>query len=87
MALDRQKAESTSLRGPSDAKEKRELFPLWALIVIAGCAAVWLCGAKLYLDRMAAYESYVAPQSWCWSPLHLLERLRSPVRGRRPSPA
>ncbi|MBR3796060.1 MAG: VanW family protein [Clostridia bacterium] len=60
MALDRQKAESTSLRGPSDAKEKRELFPLWALIVIAGCAAVWLCGAKLYLDRMAAYESYVA---------------------------
>lgn len=60
MALDRQGAERRSCRGPSDAKEKRGLFPFWTLLVIAGCAAVWICGAKLYSDRMAAYESYVA---------------------------
>ena len=60
MALDRRNAGRRSCRRPSDAKEKRGLFPVWTLIVIAGCAAVWVCGAKLYSDRMAAYQSYVA---------------------------
>lgn len=59
MALDRRKA-GRSRRRLSDAKEERRLFPVWTLIVIAGCAAVWVCGAKLYSDRMAAYESYAA---------------------------
>ena len=41
-------------------KEERKLFPVWTLIVIAGCAALWLFGAKLYEERMAAYETYAA---------------------------
>ena len=42
------------------AKEERGLFPVWTLIVIALCAALWIGGAKLYSDRMAAYDSYAA---------------------------
>lgn len=60
MALDRRTAGRNRRRRQSDAKEERRLFPVWTLIVIAGCAAVWVCGAKLYSDRMAAYESYAA---------------------------
>ena len=44
----------------ADAKEERKLFPVWTLVVIAGCIALWAAGAKLYSDRMAAYESYAA---------------------------
>jgi len=44
----------------ADAKEERSLFPVWTLLVFAACAALWGFGAKLYSDRMAAYESYAA---------------------------
>lgn len=47
-------------RRPRHTKEERKLFPVWTLIVIALCAAVWLGGAQLYSQRMAAYESYAA---------------------------
>lgn len=39
-------------------KEERKLFPFWTLIVIAGCAALWVFGAKIYQESMAAYRSY-----------------------------
>lgn len=42
------------------AKEERRLFPVWTLVVIALCAAVWFGGAQLYSQRMAAYEAYAA---------------------------
>jgi len=58
--LDRRPARHGDRRGRSDAKEERRLFPFWTLIVILGCAAVWLTGAKLYQDIMAAYDSYAA---------------------------
>lgn len=51
MALNRRKART---------KEERKLFPFWTLLVIAGCAALWVFGAKLYQERMAAYRSYAA---------------------------
>jgi len=54
MALDRR------ARGRADAKEKKVLFPVWTLIVMLGCGALWLGGAKIYQDQMAAYESYAA---------------------------
>ena len=41
-------------------KEERKLFPFWTLIVIAGCAALWVFGAKFYQESMAAYQSYAA---------------------------
>ena len=41
-------------------KEERKLFPFWTLIVIAGCAALWAFGAKIYQESMAAYQSYAA---------------------------
>lgn len=47
-------------RRQPDAKEERRLFPFWTLIIIALCAAVWVLGAQLYSNRMAAYESYAA---------------------------
>ena len=47
-------------RPTAHAKEERGLFPVWTLIVIALCAALWVGGAKLYSDRMAAYEAYAA---------------------------
>lgn len=61
MAFDRrrQRRRGSRLRG-ADAKEERKLFPVWTLLVIAGCAALWIYGAKIYSDRMAAYESYAA---------------------------
>lgn len=58
--LDRDPAGRRGRRGRSDAKEERRLFPFWTLIVILGCACVWLAGAKLYQDKMAAYASYAA---------------------------
>ena len=45
---------------PVMAREERKLFPVWTLLVIALCAGVWLFGANLYSDRMAAYEAYAA---------------------------
>ena len=33
---------------------------MWTLIVIAGCVSLWVFGAKIYSERMAAYESYAA---------------------------
>lgn len=51
---------SPSGRRRTDAKEERRLFPFWTLIVIAGCAALWIFGAKAYEQMMAAYESYAA---------------------------
>ncbi len=53
MALDRRAA------GRADAKE-RSLFPVWTLIVMLGCACLWLGGIKIYQDQMAAYEAYAA---------------------------
>ena len=47
-------------RPTAHAKEERGLFPVWTLIVIALCTALWVGGAKLYSDRMAAYEAYAA---------------------------
>ena len=61
MALDRrQSPRGSSRRDQADAKEERKLFPVWTLIVIALCAAVWTGGAKLYAEQMAAYEAYAA---------------------------
>ena len=60
MALDRRAAGRRDRRGRADAKEERGLFPVWTLIVVLGCACVWLGGAKIYQDQMAAYESYAA---------------------------
>jgi len=60
MALDRRNPGRRDRRGRADAKEERSLFPVWTLIVILGCAALWLMGAKIYQDQMAAYESYAA---------------------------
>ena len=60
MALDRRRAPGRDRRGQADAIEERRLFPVWTLIVVLGCAAVWLAGAKIYQDQMAAYESYAA---------------------------
>ena len=31
-------------------KEERKLFPFWTLIVIAGCAALWVFSAKIYQE-------------------------------------
>ena len=59
MALGSRKSGRRS-RPPANAKEERGLFPVWTLIVIALCAALWIGGAKLYRDRMAAYEAYAA---------------------------
>ena len=42
------------------AKEERSLFPFWTLLVIALCAGLWVFGAKLYQDQMAAYRAYAA---------------------------
>lgn len=52
MAFDRRKTRR--------AKEERRLFPVWTLVVIALCAALWLYGAQLYEERMAAYDVYAA---------------------------
>ena len=61
MALDRRRqGRGRNRRTVADAKEERSLFPVWTLIVIAGCVALWILGAKIYSDRMAAYESYAA---------------------------
>ncbi|MBE5799604.1 MAG: hypothetical protein E7321_06610 [Clostridiales bacterium] len=60
MALDRRRPGQNERRGKADAKEERSLFPVWTLIVLLGCACVWLGGAKIYQDQMAAYESYAA---------------------------
>lgn len=60
MALDRRRSPGRSRRGRADAKEERSLFPVWTLIVVLGCAAVWIAGAKIYQEQMAAYESYAA---------------------------
>ena len=35
----------------ADTKEERSLFPVWTLIVILGCTALWLFGAKIYIGR------------------------------------
>lgn len=52
------------MAGPSERKnhtrEERNLFPVWTLIVIAGCAALWLIGAKIAEEQMAGYEAYTA---------------------------
>jgi len=61
MALDRHRSDRARSRfGRADAKEERKLFPVWTLLVIAGCAALWVGAAKIYEDRMAAYEAYAA---------------------------
>ncbi|MBR4040202.1 MAG: VanW family protein [Clostridia bacterium] len=60
MALDRRTPERSERAGRADAKEERSLFPVWTLIVILGCAGLWLAGAKVYQNQMAAYESYAA---------------------------
>lgn len=61
MALDRRELRGREVRrGRADAKEERKLFPVWTLIVIALCAAIWVGGAKLYANQMAAYEAYAA---------------------------
>lgn len=60
MALDRRAAGRRPRRGRADTEEKKGLFPVWTLIVLLGCACLWLGGAKIYQDQMAAYESYAA---------------------------
>ena len=61
MALDRRRQRrGRTRRIVADTKEERSLFPVWTLIVIAGCVALWIFGAKIYQDRMAAYETYAA---------------------------
>ena len=60
MALDRRSPGRNSRRGRADAKEEKALFPVWALLVIAACVGVWVLGANLYSQKMAAYEAYAA---------------------------
>ncbi len=60
MALDRRAAGRKDRRERADTKEEKSLFPVWTLIVLLGCACLWLGGAKIYQDQMAAYESYAA---------------------------
>ena len=60
MALDRGRKGRSQRRGRADAKEERELFPVWTLIIVLGCVCLWLGGAKIYQDQMAAYEAYAA---------------------------
>lgn len=61
MAFDRSRARRGKTRlSVADTKEERSLFPVWTLIVIAGCIALWVFGAKIYQDRMAAYDTYAA---------------------------
>lgn len=61
MAFDRSRARrGKTRRNVADTKEERSLFPVWTLIVIAGCIALWVFGAKIYQDRMAAYDTYAA---------------------------
>ena len=60
MALDRRSPGWESRRGRADAKEEKALFPVWALLVIAACVGVWVLGANLYSQKMAAYDSYAA---------------------------
>ena len=60
MALDRRRSGRMDRRGRADANEERSLFPVWTLIVMLGCGLLWLGGAKIYQDQMAAYESYAA---------------------------
>ena len=61
MALDRRRqGRGQSRRIVADTKEERSLFPVWTLIVIAGCVALWILGAIIYQDRMAAYDTYAA---------------------------
>ena len=60
MAFDRRRGRRGRARRQADTREERSLFPVWALIVIAGCIGLWFFGAKIYSDRMAAYESYAA---------------------------
>lgn len=60
MALESRRKGRRGRRPSAYAKEERGLFPVWTLIVIALCVALWVGGAKLYSDRMAAYESYAA---------------------------
>ena len=60
MALDRRSPGREDRRGRADAKEEKALFPVWALLVIAACVGVWVLGANLYSQKMAAYESYAA---------------------------
>lgn len=42
------------------AKEERRLFPVWTLLVIALCVAVWIYAARLYAQGVTAYEAYAA---------------------------
>ena len=61
MALDRRRQGwGKPRRIVADTKEERSLFPVWTLIVIAGCVALWILGATIYQDRMAAYDTYAA---------------------------
>ena len=60
MALDRRSPGRNSRRGRADAKEEKALFPVWALLVIAACVGVWMLGANIYSQKMAAYEAYAA---------------------------
>ena len=46
--------------GRAEAKEERRSFPVWALLVIALCAALWVFASQLYTQKMAAYASYAA---------------------------
>lgn len=58
MAWDRRKPPRAMRR--MSTKEERRIFPFWTLFVIALCAALWVFGAKIYQERMAAYEAYAA---------------------------
>ena len=60
MALGSRRPGRRGRRTPVIAKEERALFPVWTLIVILLCVGLWVGGAKLYSDRMAAYEAYAA---------------------------
>lgn len=45
------------------AKRERRLFPVWTLLVVALCAAVWVYGAHLYAQRVGLYRAYIAIRS------------------------
>jgi len=60
MALDRRKPGRGNRIRLADAKEERKTFPVWALMVIALCVAVWVFAAQIYSQKMAAYETYAA---------------------------
>lgn len=60
MAFSRRGSGRRARRGRFVAKEERTLFPVWTLAVIALCVCLWVFGANIFTEKMAAYGQYAA---------------------------